>query len=93
MDYNLPVIGHDSVSELIKQIDPDRRMTEPYWGNKQNTNSPLCNEGFVIGHKDPATNESYRLDYDEKMGLHLNVQKKAAPGSDRKFDNLHYVIP
>jgi hypothetical protein len=86
-------IGKDSVSQEIKKIDPDGRMTEPVWGNKGNTKSPLYNKGFVIGHKDPATNEGYRLDYDEKIGLHLNEQKKSAPGSGRKFDNLHHPIP
>ncbi len=86
-------IGKDSVFQEIKMIDPDGRMTEPVLGNIGNTKSPLYNKGFVIGHKDPTTNEGYRLDYDEKIGLHLNEQKKSAPGSGRKFDNLHHPIP
>ena len=84
----------DHVLRAIKKIDPAGKMKVPVWGTKTDRASPLYNAGSVIGFKDPATGDYFRLDYDPTLGLHLNYVKNIIkPGKGgRKSDNIHVQI-
>ena len=63
----------EAARDLIKTRHPDIASYDtPWWGNKQTESGNLNNRGYVIGFRNTAKQAQWRLDYDEKKGLHIN---------------------
>jgi hypothetical protein len=81
-----------SAIALMKDHHPGQ-YEAPVWGMKNTEH--LKNLGFVIGYKDNAKNQWYRVDFDPGKGLHINWEQDVVEprGGTARLKEAYKVKP
>jgi len=93
--------GRKTVEEAVKDLEKEKEIqfTKPLFGKKfkgyeENAKgkAPMDNLGFIIGERSEPNEHQYRVDYDNRIGYHVNYENIHDHSQNKHIPIKTYVI-